>query len=98
MFAFIHNTNIFSIMIHRKGVPMKPEKRSMKIRILALIGVMLLVIAVIVSLLVAILDNSPSGWLFGATLAASLTLPVLLWIYTWIYKKIKEQRDTTDDK
>ncbi|MDR0963089.1 MAG: hypothetical protein LBM60_00545 [Clostridium sp.] len=77
---------------------MDPKKRSTKVRVFALIAVIVLVLSVLASLFVAIFDQSPSGWLFGAVLAASLTLPILLWIYTRIYTKIKEDHEATDDK
>lgn len=57
-------------------------------RILAWIGIILLVLLLAATLIIAFLDFPGSDALFRACLAADIGLPVLLWIYLWLYGKV----------
>ena len=54
-------------------------------RIVALIGIILLLSLYVVTLLVAIFDRSESGKWFMTCLVASVFLPLLIWVYIWLY-------------
>lgn len=58
-------------------------------RILAVIGVILLVCLYLSTLLFAFIDHSQSQGLLKASIAATILLPVLLYGYTLIYKLTK---------
>ena len=65
-------------------------------RIVALIGVALLALLYIVTLLVAITDNSESGRWFMTCIFATVAVPMLIWIYTWIYGKFTGRHTIAD--
>ena len=59
-------------------------------RIVAIIGVALLVIVIFALLLTAIFD--PTGVWFRACLVLAIALPILLWIYVWLYGMLKQKK------
>ena len=68
-------------------------------RILALVGVILLVAMYGSTLVFAIIDNSDSMMMFKASIAATIIIPVLLWTYTLVFKLVKKddsQQETED--
>lgn len=65
-------------------------------RIVALIGVALLALLYIVTLVVAITDNSESGRWFMTCIFATVAVPMLIWIYTWIYGKFTGHHTIAD--
>lgn len=65
-------------------------------RIVALSGVVLLALLYLVTLVVAIVDNSASGSLIKLCLFGTVAIPILIWIYTWMYGKLTG-RDTIAD-
>ena len=65
-------------------------------RILAMIGVILLVILYLSTLVFAITDNTATMGYFKASVAATILIPVLLWAYTLIYKLAKPKDSDTD--
>ncbi len=65
-------------------------------QIVALIGVALLVLLYIVTLILAIVDTSASGTMFGISLIASVFIPLLIWIYTWIFGKLSGKSTMAD--
>ena len=71
---------------------MKKNKMDSR-RILALLGVIVLVLMYIITLIAAITDSSASGNLFAMSLFASFALPFLIWIYTWLFQKYKERHE-----
>lgn len=66
-------------------------------RILALVGVILLVAMYGSTLLFAIIDNSDSMVMFKASIAATIIIPVLLWAYTLVFKLVKKDDDLQDE-
>lgn len=65
-------------------------------RIVALIGVVLLVALYIVTLFVAIFMPGESGQLFQACLVATIAIPLLIWIYIWMYGKLTNKHTMAD--
>ena len=59
-------------------------------RIVAIIGVALLVTVICALLLTAIFD--PTGVWFTACLVLAIALPILLWIYVWLYGMLKQKK------
>lgn len=73
----------------------KKTKKNSK-RIVALVGASLLALLYIVTLVVAITDNSESGRWFMTCILATVAVPMLIWIYTWIYGKFTGQHTIAD--
>ncbi len=64
-------------------------------RIMAILGIVILLGLYITTLVMAIIDNSSTQTLFKTSVVATILIPTLIWIYTYIYKLIKKD---TDDK
>ncbi len=62
-------------------------------RILAVIGIVVLVGLYVTTFVLAIVDNSNTMNLFFASVAATILVPVLIWIYSFIYKLLTKNRD-----
>ena len=65
-------------------------------RILALVGVILLVAMYGSTLVFAIIDNSDSMMMFNASIAATIIIPVILWSYTLVFKLVKKDDEPQD--
>lgn len=65
-------------------------------RVVAMIGVILLVLLYLVTLIVAIVDRSASGRLFWICLYATVAIPILIWVYTWMYGKLTRKHTFAD--
>lgn len=73
-------------MNNQSNEPKNKKNRKMNSkRIVALIGIILLLSLYVVTLLVAIFDRSESGKWFMTCLVASVFLPLLIWVYIWLY-------------
>lgn len=74
-------------------------KMKKKKRILAIVGVVLLVALYGSTLVFAIFDHSKSLGFLKASIACTILLPVLLYAYTLIYKltKNKDEEDREDE-
>lgn len=57
-------------------------------RILAMVGVILLVLLYLSTLIFAILGKDFMNWLMAAVVS-TVILPVLIWAYTFVYKLVK---------
>jgi len=62
-------------------------------RILAIIGVILLVGMYASTLIFALIDRSASLGLVKASIACTIVVPVLIYAYTLVYKLIKDKND-----
>lgn len=60
-------------------------------KIVAIIGVIILVSLYIITFIVAILNKPGSEQLFKACIYATIMIPILIYVYIWIYKLIKKQ-------
>ena len=67
-------------------------------RVLAFVGVVLLLALYGSTLFFAIFDNSDSMMMFKASIAATIIVPVVLWTYTLVYKLVKKNDDTKDQE
>lgn len=62
-------------------------------RILAIIGILLLVAMYGLTILAAIFDNTATMKYLAASIAATVIIPVLLWVYQFIYRMIRDRKD-----
>ena len=62
-------------------------------RILAIIGIILLVALYGLTLFAAFFDNTDTMRYLTASIAATVVLPVLLWVYQMIYRLLRDRRD-----
>lgn len=67
-----------------------------KQRILAWIGIVLLVALFVATLVLALIDFPGRERLFAACLLACVGVPILLWIYIWLYGKITNKKTVAD--
>ncbi len=65
-------------------------------QLVAIIGIVLLVLMYVVTLIVAFVDNSSSGSLFGMCLIATFVIPLMIWVYTWMYGKLTGKTTIAD--
>ena len=65
-------------------------------RILALIGVILLVGLYITTLVLAIVDSSATMDLFRGSIFATVVIPTIIWAYTYIYQLFSKKKDHDD--
>lgn len=76
----------------------KNTKKVTSRQVVAIIGILLLALLYIVTLIVAIFDNSESGRWFMLCIFATVAVPILLWVYTWMYGKLTGRRTIVDSR
>ena len=59
-------------------------------QIIAILVVVLLLGLYVITLIMAITDNSSTMSMFEASVVATILIPVLLWTYTFIYNLLKK--------
>ena len=59
-------------------------------RILAIIGIILLVCLYIVTLVLAVIGNENTTPWFMACICATIIVPILIWVYTWLYNRLRQ--------
>lgn len=67
-------------------------------RILALVGVILLLALYGSTMFFAITDNSDTMSMFKASVVATIVVPVLIWAYSFIFKLVKKNDDSQDEE
>ena len=68
-------------------------------RILAIIGIVLLVSLYVITIILALTDDPNTMNAFRASVYCTFLVPVLIWAYTFIYKLLKNNYgDESDDK
>jgi len=67
-------------------------------RILALLGVVLLLGLYGSTLVFAIIDNSDTMMMFKASVVATIMIPILIWTYTFIFKLVKKKDDDSEQE
>lgn len=67
-------------------------------RIMAIVGIVLLLGLYIVTFIVAVAGGEGTGQLFTACIVATVVIPVLIYVYTWIYKLVKKDADEARQK
>lgn len=66
-------------------------------RIFAIIGVILLVSLYILTLVMALTDNTSTMRMLEASVLATIIIPVLIWTYTFIYRLLNKKDDSQND-
>ena len=66
-------------------------------RIFAIIGVILLVSLYILTLVMALTDNTSTMRMLEASVFATIIIPVLIWTYTFIYRLLNKKDDSDND-
>lgn len=66
-------------------------------QILAICGIILLISLYIITLILAITDNSGTMNMFFASVVATIIIPVLLWAYALIYRLTHNKESVEDD-
>lgn len=81
-----------TIIIKKRGLEMKKVKR-----IIALLGVILLLALYISTIVLACIGSENALNLLRAAIYATIVVPVLLWAYSFIYKLLKNNYSEKDD-
>ena len=66
-------------------------------RIFAIIGVILLVSLYILTLVMALTDNTSTMRMLEASVLVTIIIPVLIWTYTFIYRLLNKKDDSDND-
>ena len=66
-------------------------------RIFAIIGVILLVSLYILTLVMALTDNTSTMRMLEASVLSTIIIPVLIWTYTFIYRLLNKKDDSQND-
>lgn len=82
---------------NRNKTPGNRKKITSK-QVVAIGGIILLVLIYVVTLIVAIVDNSESGRWFMSCIFATIAIPLLIWVYIWMYGKLTGRHTITDAK
>ncbi len=69
-----------------------------KRRIMAIVGVVLLIGLYITTLIAALLSSEASAGLFQASLFLSFVIPVIIYAYTLLYKLLHPEEKDSDNK
>ncbi len=67
-------------------------------RILALVGVILILALYGSTMFFAITDNSDTMSMFKASVVATIVIPVLLWAYSFIFKLVKKDNEPQEEE
>ena len=59
-------------------------------QILAILGVVLLLGLYVITLIMAITDNTSTLSMLEASVVATILIPILLWAYSFIYRLLKK--------
>lgn len=76
----------------------KSDKKTTAKRVIALIGVILLVIMVIATLVVACLKFDGSDKVFKGLISCDIAIPILLWFYIYLYQRAKKTDIELEEK
>lgn len=71
-------------------------------QILAILGVMLLLGLYVITLIMAVTDNTSTLSMLEASVVATILIPILMWAYSFIYRLLKKyygsDKDENEDK
>ena len=71
-------------------------KKTSSKQVVAIGGITLLVLMYLITLIVAIVDNSESGRWFMGCIFATMAVPLLIWVYIWMYGKLTGRHTIAD--
>ena len=71
-------------------------------QILAILGVVLLLGLYVITLIMAVTDNTSTLSMLEASVVATILIPILMWAYSFIYRLLKKyygsDKDEDEDK
>lgn len=67
-------------------------------QILAILGVVLLLGLYVITLIMAITDNTSTLSMLEASVVATILIPILMWAYSFIYRLLKKYYGSDKDK
>lgn len=71
-------------------------------QILAILGVVLLLGLYVITLIMAVTDNTSTLSMLEASIVATILIPILMWAYSFIYRLLKKyygsDKDDNEDK
>lgn len=71
-------------------------------QILAILGVVLLLELYVITLIMAVTDNTSTLSMLEASVVATILIPILMWAYSFIYRLLKKyygsDKDENEDK
>lgn len=66
-------------------------------RIIAILGVILLLALYVFTFIMALTDNTSTMRMLEASVLATIIIPVLIWTYTFIYRLLNKKDDSQND-
>ena len=67
-------------------------------QILAILGVVLLLGLYVITLIMAITDNTSTMSMLEASVVATILIPILMWAYSFIYRLLKKYYGSDKDE
>ena len=67
-------------------------------QILAILGVVLLLGLSVITLIMAVTDNTSTLSMLEASVVATILIPILMWAYSFIYRLLKKYYGSDKDK
>lgn len=67
-------------------------------QILAILGVVLLLGLYVITLIMAVTDNTSTLSMLEASIVATILIPILMWAYSFIYRLLKKYYSSDKDK
>lgn len=67
-------------------------------QILAILGVVLLLGLYVITLIMAITDNTSTLSMLEASVVATILIPILMWAYSFIYRLLKKYYGSDKDE
>lgn len=67
-------------------------------QILAILGVVLLLGLYVITLIMAVTDNTSTLSMLEASVVATILVPILMWAYSFIYRLLKKYYGSDKDK
>ncbi|MCI7493478.1 MAG: hypothetical protein MSA91_11935 [Lachnobacterium sp.] len=67
-------------------------------QILAILGVVLLLGLYVITLIMAVTDNTSTLSMLEASVVATILIPILMWSYSFIYRLLKKYYGSDKDK
>ena len=67
-------------------------------QILAILGVMLLLGLYVITLIMAVTDNTSTLSMLEASVVATILIPIMMWSYSFIYRLLKKYYGSDKDK
>lgn len=67
-------------------------------QILAILGVVLLLGLYVITLIMAVTDNTSTLSMLEASVVATILIPILMWAYSFIYRLLKKYYGSDEDE